>query len=47
MLRRTDTAEAFAAPFALAAFAALVAAIAALVLLPGRPSQNGEAGLSN
>lgn len=43
-LMRTDTAEAFAAPFALAAFAALVAAIAALVLLPGRSSQNGGSG---
>ena len=36
-LGRTDTAEAFAAPFALAAFTALVAAIAALVLLPAGP----------
>jgi len=43
-LGRTDTAEAFAAPFTLAALAALVAVIAALVLLPGRSSQNGEAG---
>jgi len=43
-LTRTDTAAAFAAPFALAAFVALVAIIAALVLLPARSSQNGVSG---
>jgi predicted MFS family arabinose efflux permease len=43
-LSRTDKAEAFAAPFALAVFAALVAIMTALVLLPGRSSQNGRSG---
>jgi EmrB/QacA subfamily drug resistance transporter len=43
-LSKTDKAEAFAPPFALAVFAALVAIMAALVLLPGRSSQNGGSG---
>ena len=43
-LSKTDKAEAFAPPFALAVFAALVAIMTALVLLPGRSSQNGGSG---
>jgi MFS family permease len=43
-LARTDMATAFAAPFALAAFAALVATVAALILLPGTSPQNGGSG---
>jgi MFS family permease len=38
-LRTTSSASAFAAPFALAAFAALAAIVAALFLLPAGPSQ--------
>ena len=43
-LGETYNAEAFAPPFALAAFAALVAIMTALVLLPGRSSQNAGSG---
>jgi MFS family permease len=43
-LSKTDKAEAFAPPFALAVFAALVAIMTALVLLPGRSSQNDRSG---
>jgi MFS family permease len=43
-LARTDMATAFAAPFALAAFAALVATVAALILLPGTSPQNSGSG---
>ena len=39
MLRATDRAGAFAAPFAVAAFAATIATIAALFLLPSRAAQ--------
>jgi MFS family permease len=43
-LSKTDKAEAFAPPFALAVFAALVAIMTALVLLPGRSFQNDGSG---